>query len=174
MSPLLLEVILQSFQIIPMTQDHIESYALALGSVARERIYIGFLEAPGLEWVRQFVNNALASGWVYYIAVVDERVVGWCNIGKHNRPIFEHSGVLGMGVVADYRGQGIGKALIRAALTKAKEKGLTRVSLTLREPNKRAIALYDAFGFVREGVHKRAICVDGVYEDQISMALLFD
>jgi ribosomal protein S18 acetylase RimI-like enzyme len=165
---------MKAYQIIPMTQEYIEQYAMALGSVARERIYIGFLEAPGLEWVRQFVNNALALDWVYYIAVVDQQVVGWCNIGKNNRPIFEHDGVLGMGVVAEYRGQGIGEALMSVALTKAKEKGLTRVSLSVREPNKRAIALYDKFGFVREGLHKRAVCLDGVYEDEISMALLFE
>lgn len=161
-------------QIIPMTQDYIEQYAAALDAVCRERIYLGYLEAPSFSSVERHVMNVLESGWAYYIAVADGCVLGWCDIGKMNRPIFDHAGVLGMGVIAGYRGQGIGEALIRAALNEAKQKGLVRVSLTVREPNKRAIALYEKVGFVREGLHKRAVCLDGVYEDEISMGLLFE
>ena len=91
-----------------------------------------------------------------------------------DRPVFNHAWVLGMGVIGLYRGQGIGKSLLNSALAKAKQKGLTRIELTVRESNKAAIALYKKFGFAIEGLHRNAVCINGKYENHISMALLFD
>jgi len=64
--------------------------------------------------------------------------------------------------------------LIRAALNKAKAIGLTRIELTVRENNKRAIALYEKEGFLIEGLHRNAVRIDTKYENQISMALLYE
>jgi ribosomal protein S18 acetylase RimI-like enzyme len=87
--------------------------------------------------------------------------------------VFVHSAVLGLGVSAEYRGRGIGTALLRATLEAARARGLTRVELTVREHNARATALYAKFGFEVEGVKKNAVLVDREYEDLICMALLF-
>ena len=77
-------------------------------------------------------------------------------------------------MLAEFRGRGIGSALLRETLQAARARGLTRVELAVREGNGSAIALYERFGFVREGVQRKAIRVDGAYEDLICMALLFD
>lgn len=103
-----------------------------------------------------------------------DKIIGWCDISTLDRPVFAHIGSLGIGILAPYRGQGIGHALISTALQKARAKGLTRIELTVRENNKVAIALYEKFGFVVEGVHKNAVRIDGNYENHIFMALLFD
>jgi RimJ/RimL family protein N-acetyltransferase len=50
---------------------------------------------------------------------------------------------------------------------------MTRVELTVREDNRRAIALYKKFGFVAEGVKRNGFRVDGRYYNVISMAVLF-
>lgn len=160
-----------AYKIIPMTETYIESYAKALDSVARERKFLGYLEAPPIEEVTRFVKNALESKWIYYIAVINGEIIGWCNIGKLNRPIYLHIGQLGMGVVSEHRGKGIGSALLNTAITAAKENGLTRIALSVRSPNKPAIALYEKFGFAHEGTHKNAILLDGEYEDEYSMGL---
>ena len=79
-----------------------------------------------------------------------------------------------MGVLASYRGHGVGEALIKTTLLKAETKKLTRIELTVRENNKPAIALYEKFGFVAEGIHRNGICIDGKYENHIFMALLLN
>ena len=104
---------------------------------------------------------------------MEDRVVGWCDVTSLRRPAFAHSGVLGLGVVKAYRGQGIGKALLRTTLDRARAIGLTRVELTVRQPNVRAVELYKKIGFAVEGVKKNGVRVDGKYEDLICMALLF-
>jgi ribosomal protein S18 acetylase RimI-like enzyme len=165
---------MQHFQIIPITEQYIEAFREAVGSVARERKYLSFLDAPSLEMTRAFVMENLQEDWPHFIAVIENKVVGWCDITSLNRPILAHAGELGIGVLAAYRGKGIGEALMRAAIEKAKAKGLTRIELTVREYNQPAIALYKKIGFQQEGLHRNAVRIDHVYENYLSMALLFD
>lgn len=163
-----------NYQIMPINEQYIEGFREAVGSVARERKYLAFLDAPSLEMARAFVMENLREGWPHVIAVSEGRVIGWCDITSLRRPVFAHSGALGVGVLAPFRGQGVGEALMRAAIEKARSRGLTRIELTVREHNKPAIALYEKVGFQVEGFHRNAVRIDDVYENHISMALLLD
>lgn len=159
-------------EIIPITEEHIEGFWSAIDSVALERKYLAFLEGPPMNTTRDFVLGNIEGNWPHFIAVYDGLIVGWCDISSLDRPVFAHIGSLGIGIIASYRGLGIGKKLLQTAIQKAEQKGLTRIELTVREKNKPAIALYKKFGFEIEGVHKNAVCIDGTYEHHIFMALL--
>ena len=78
------------------------------------------------------------------------------------------------GVHKDYRGQGIGIALLSQALEEARIRGLERVELDVYASNLTAIHLYEKYKFEVEGRKKRARKLDGVYDDIIDMALLFN
>ena len=161
-----------NFEIVPITEEYIQDFWSVVDSVARERKYLSFLEGPPINTTRDFVVHNIKDDWPHVIALNDGKIIGWCDITTLDRPIFAHVGSLGMGVLAPYRGKGIGKALINAALQKAKLKGLTRIELTVREENIIATALYEKMGFVKEGIHKNGVCIDGKYENHIFMALL--
>jgi RimJ/RimL family protein N-acetyltransferase len=161
-----------TYTIVPTSEEHIDGFWAALDSVARERKYITFVEGPPIQSLRNFVGNNIKQNAVQFVALVDGRVVGWCDISKSDRIVFQHTGTLGVGVIQEYRGNGIGKALIEAALDKARAIGLTRVELQVRDNNAHALEIYKKFGFQIEGVKKKAILLDGVYEDSICMALL--
>jgi RimJ/RimL family protein N-acetyltransferase len=163
-----------SWSVAPIAEEHIEGYWSAVDSVAREREYLAFVEGPPLEASRAFVLRNLRENRPHFVALHEGSVVGWCDIASLDRPVFAHSGVLGMGVVAAHRGRGIGGALIRAALGKAAATGLTRIELTVREPNLRARALYEKLGFAVEGVKRDAVRIDGRRENLVCMALLLD
>ena len=62
--------------------------------------------------------------------------------------------------------------MLETTLKAAFDRGLTRIELTVSESNINAIALYRRFGFLVEGLHRNAICVDGRYSNLLSMALL--
>ena len=169
---ILSEGIMASVKIIPIAEEHIQGFWSAVDSVAREHEYLAFLEGPPINTTRDFVLGNIEGNWPHFIAVCDDRIIGWCDISSLDRPVFAHIGSLGIGILAPYRGQGIGKQLVQAAIQKAEQKGLTRIELTVREKNKAAIALYEQFGFEIEGIHKNAVCIDGKYENHIFMALL--
>ena len=163
-----------AFRIVPIAEEHIEGFRAGLDSVARERRYLLFLEAPPPEDVSKFLRNNIRKGYPQYVALVGDRVVGWCDVLPIDRPTRAHNGVLGIAVLAEFRGCGIGTALLREALPGARAFGFTRIELGYRGGNSRVAALYDRFGFVREGVQRKAVRVDGVYEDLICMALVHD
>jgi RimJ/RimL family protein N-acetyltransferase len=58
---------------------------------------------------------------------------------------------LGMVVAAGWRGRGIGSALLAEAIDRAREAGAHKVALQVWPHNSAAIALYERFGFQREG-----------------------
>lgn len=160
--------------VVSIAEEHIRGYHEAVDRVARERKYLAFLEALPFEKSQAFVRENLELGNPQVVAVLGGEVIGWCDICPIGRPVYAHGGVLGMGIVAEHRGRGIGEALMHAALEQARRRGLTRVELTVRADNERAIALYRKLGFVDEGVKRNAIRVDGAYIDVFCMALLFE
>jgi len=161
-----------SCPIIKITTRHIDGFAQAVDSVARELRYLAFTEGPPRETTVAYVQQNLAENWPHFIALDGEKVIGWCDIASLQRPVLEHSGVLGLGVIREYRGLGIGTRLIGTALQAAKVRGLSRVVLTVRERNEIAIQLYKHFGFFQEGRHIKAVKINGCYENHLSMALL--
>lgn len=160
-------------EIVPITQDHIESFRRTLDIVARERRYLGFLEAPPIESTRTFVLDNIKRGYPQLVALRADEVVGWCDVTPKPRPIYAHSGVLGMGLLPQFRGQGIGENLIRQALAAARTFGLHRVELNVRQNNTSAINLYRKVGFEVEGLQRDAVEIDGAYENVVGMGLLF-
>jgi RimJ/RimL family protein N-acetyltransferase len=62
---------------------------------------------------------------------------------------------LGMLVAAAWRGRGVGSALVAAALAWARQAGAHKVALQVWPHNQAAIALYEKFGFQREGLLRR-------------------
>jgi len=120
--------------------------------------------------VRRFVLNNLRSGVAQFVALDGGRVVGWCDVTPKPRPALRHVGVLGMGVAATHRGQGIGSRLLATTVETALARGVTRVELTVRSDNGVAIALYRRFGFETEGLLRRYLIVEGRYYDALLMA----
>lgn len=161
-------------QILPIALEHIAGFREALGSVARERAYLAHLDTPSLEWATDFITNTVAKDHAQFVAVEAGTVVGWCDILPNPRPGFQHSGSVGMGVLREWRGHGLGEALLAACIEKASAKGLTRIELEVFSDNAPAIALYRKLGFVEEGLKRRARILDGRTQDLLVMARLKD
>jgi RimJ/RimL family protein N-acetyltransferase len=158
--------------IAPIAPDHIEGYHSAIDTVARERRYLTLLEAFPLSRTREFVLGLMETGDPIFVALANGKVVGWCDIQRHPFPAHSHRGTLGMGVIPDYRGRGIGARLMDQTLKQAFASGFVRIEFSVRADNLRAMRLYEKFGFVREGVLRDAVFVDGEFHDTIAMALI--
>ena len=158
--------------IVPIGEEHIAGFRAAVDSVARERRYLALLESPPEADTRRYVRDNIAQRAPHFVALADGSVVGWCDVAVRPRPTQLHSGILGVGVIRDYRGKGIGRALMEATLAAARAGGIRRIELTVRVDNDPARRLYESFGFVTEGLCKRHMCIDGQFVDSWLMALL--
>jgi ribosomal protein S18 acetylase RimI-like enzyme len=150
------------------------AFRACLDAVARERRWLTLLEAPPLDRMRAFLETQRKRGMVQLVAVARDEIVGWCDVIPKQVEGFRHSSDLGMGLRADWRGRGLGRALLEGTLERARGAGLLRVELEVYASNTTAITLYEHAGFRHEGRRRRARLLDGTCEDVVEMALLFD
>jgi len=159
--------------IVPIARRHLAGFHTAVDRVARERRHLAMLEAPSFARTRRFVLDSLKSGAVHFVAVAGhDEVIGWCDLRPKAQPTLRHSAVLGMGLVAPFRGLGLGSRLLAATLEAAERVGIQRAELVVRSDNAPAIALYRRFGFAVEGTLRDYLRVDGVSHDALQMAHL--
>ncbi len=107
----------------------------------REGRWLGTTKVKPLEEIRAFVLGSVEKGNPIVFAVQGEVLVGWCDISRVSMGTAPHTGVLGMGVLSQFRGQGIGSRLLEAALSAASKANMPRVELTVYVTNTPAIAL---------------------------------
>jgi RimJ/RimL family protein N-acetyltransferase len=166
---------MNEIRIVPATDAHVEGYHRCVDVVARERRYLIFTSAPSIVQSRAFVSMLLDGGGVQFVAVdAPGEVVGWCDLVRDTRDGFTHCWHLGMGLLPQVRGRGIGRRLAEAAIAAAAEHGAERIELEVFASNARAIVLYERLGFAREGVKRRARKLDGIIDDNVMMALLLE
>jgi RimJ/RimL family protein N-acetyltransferase len=103
-------------------------------------------------------------------ALVDDRLAGLGTLSRSTRPRLRHEGVLGISVLERHWGRGVGRALIEAVLEEGRASGVTRVALTVRADNARAIGLYERLGFVHEGRAVGSMMIAGKPHDVLLMA----
>ena len=107
-----------------ISQADIEGFHSCIDSVARERKYLGFTQAASIEETRKSLVEDMERGVIRLIAIDNAKIVGWCHIKPDKLEGFTHSGWLGMGILKEYRDQGIGSALFHEALAEARNRGL--------------------------------------------------
>ena len=156
----------------PIATSDAASYRICLDSVAHERRYLAQMEALPLERIEAFVRESVAQGAAQFVAVDGSTVVGWADVFSNWASAVSHCGILGMGVLAEYRGRGIGTTLLSACLGKAAAKGISRVVLEVRADNSNAIHLYEKAGFAVEARMRNAMRFDGVYYEALQMSLI--
>jgi len=157
--------------IVPIEMRHIESLSECVAEVARERRFLSIVEGFSLDQSAGWVAVNRLRGNPFLAALDQDRVIGWCEVRRDLLPGRAHTGLLGMGLRAPYRGQGLGRRLIDRALQAARELGFERIELWVRSPNERAMRLYARAGFQEEGRKRDAVRLDDGSEDEVLMAL---
>ena len=133
-------------------------------AVAEERIYIG--GEPPVDIERRAASWTLDGG---FVAEADGELVGQIFVFASHHGF----GEIGMMVARDWRGRGVGTALLETAIAWAREQGLHKLSLDVFPHNEAAIALYRKLGFVEEGRRvKQYRRKSGELWDGIEMGLL--
>lgn len=107
------------------------------------------------------------------VAIMDSQIVGELSLKAiSSRKAVRHVATLGMSVKQAWRGKGVGRELMTAALEWAPTVGIKRIELYVYARNAPAIALYEKFGFTHEGRRKAFIREGDTYLDDLVMAKL--
>ena len=139
-----------SWIVRPADSEDLEPAVDVLERVAEERLYIG--SEPPIDRERRIRKwQALLEHpkESMFVAVADGAVVGSADLG------WAGASELGMAILPEWRGRGIGSALLRACIDWAESKDIVKMELRVWPHNEAAIALYEKFGFEQEGYLKR-------------------
>lgn len=141
-----------------------EHAADAFTSTAEERA-----AEPESWWVQRIAGPQGHS--VVFGAFRENELVGTVALELSRKPKTRHKiMVIGLYVLAECRGAGIGKALLEAAVEFARSyPGARSMTLTVTEGNESAIALYRAFGFEVFGTEPMAVLASGGFKAKVHM-----
>jgi ribosomal protein S18 acetylase RimI-like enzyme len=138
--------------------------AIVFAAVADERD--GIASEPPVD------IEARAASWTMdgtFVAVAGSEILGSLHVERSSHGY----GELGMAIAREWRGRGVGSALMEAAIEWSRECGLHKLSLSVWPHNAAAIALYRKYGFVEEGRHvKQFRRQSGEIWDTVDMGLL--
>jgi ribosomal protein S18 acetylase RimI-like enzyme len=152
------------FQIRPARDDDRLPLAVLFAAVAEERD--GIATEPPVD------VEARAASWTIdgtLVAVGGAELIGSLVV----EPSRHGFGEIGMAVAREWRGRGVGSALLADAIEWARGRGLHKLSLGVFAHNTAAIELYRKFGFVEEGRRiKQYRRASGELWDAIEMGLL--
>jgi RimJ/RimL family protein N-acetyltransferase len=150
-------------EVRPADEHDRRPLAQLLAEVAEERD--GIATEPPVDVDRRAVSWRL-DGTI--VASAGEEVVGSLHV---DRSPFGF-GEIGMFVAREWRGRGVGSALVEAAIEWGRENGLHKLSLSVFPHNEAAIGLYRKFGFVEEGRREKHLRrASGELWDLIEMGL---
>jgi putative acetyltransferase len=148
----------------PTREEDRLALAQLYAAVAEERRWIGAEPPVDVE--------ARAASWRLdgdFVADADGLIVGQIHVDTTGHGF----GEIGMMVARDWRGRGVGTALMEHAIGWAREQGLHKLCLDVFAHNEAAIALYRKLGFVEEGRRvKQYRRGNGELWDGIQMGLL--
>ena len=127
-----------------------------------------------VEQEKTFIGNILKdddSEW--FVAEYDREIIGMCSVGlvgKTER--FRHRAEVTFVILQDYCGIGIGGKLMQSCISWCRGKGIRQIELDVVSENKRAIDMYEGFGFKITGIIPRAMRYpDGTFADKKFMVL---
>jgi phosphinothricin acetyltransferase len=120
-------------------------------------------EAP--EWERWDAAHLRACRLV---ALADGRVAGWAALGPVSaREVYAGVAEVSVYVGADFRGRGVGRALLSALVRESESEGIWTLQAGIFPENVASVALHKACGFREVGRRERVGRLGGRWRDTI-------
>ncbi len=126
------------FCIVPLSDEHLSALA--------ELEVLSFSEP----WSRESLAILTGERGFGVVAMLDGRAVAYGGATF----VLDEGNITNIATHPDFRGQGIGHAVVQALLRAAKEREITSVFLEVRPSNAPALALYRGEGFEEIGRRK--------------------
>lgn len=97
----------------------------------------------------------------FFVARYNGKIIGTANLDVVDRDRLRHRGEIGVSVLKQYWGQGIGTLLLRELIKYAMFHEIEILTLNVRCDNERAIGLYKKFNFQKTGTLIGAMKING-------------
>lgn len=114
-------------------------------------------------WTREGYFTFLTKENTMFLVVEEkEQILGYCGLLM----VLDEGDVTNVAVRRDRQREGIGNFLMESMIRLAKEQGIIKIHLEVRQSNDTAIRLYERLGFTRDGIRRN------YYENPVENAIL--
>lgn len=152
-------------------EDDLDGLVDAMHEALSDKTYIvGENLAEVLEHENVLLRRNEVASRNVFVATVGGQVVGWVHLDHPEILALEHTAELTVGVVGDYRGNGIGDRLLDRATRWARESGYEKLYNSVPATNERAIAFLEDHDWKTEAVREQHYRIGGDYVDEVMMA----
>jgi ribosomal protein S18 acetylase RimI-like enzyme len=162
-----------SFTIRPAKQRDLDGIVGVMREVARHNDYLVAETVVDLLDHEEVVfrHNDITSR-MFFVATVDDDVVGWAHLQSPNYEKLAHTAELTMGVLEAYRGHGIGSHLVERGLEWASSNGYEKVYQSLPATNQDAVRFLEAHRWETEAIRRAHYRIDGEYVAEQMMGIM--
>lgn len=123
------------YKIVPMLPEHID------GIVSIEN------ECFSNPWTKEGFAAEIENGGSHFYVALADFPIGYIGVQE----VCNEAYITNLAVPKEFRGRGIGRALLGEAISGARERDNDFITLEVRQSNEAAISLYMSFGFVEVG-----------------------
>ncbi|MEJ7804751.1 MAG: N-acetyltransferase [Telluria sp.] len=147
----------------------------------------GILESPGVAWASHGEESRLSleqiqqrltatPHQIIFGGFLDRRLVAIGGFKREAMSQVHHRGnIWGLYVAPAVRGKGLGRLMLSDMLVHMRQiPELVQLTLVVSSDNDVARSMYEKLGFVKTGVERRSVCIDGHYHDEDRMVLFLD
>ena len=128
---------------------------------------IAFIEEEcfSTPWSRKSIAESIShSPWHLLVAIYDGKIIGYGGVYL----ILDEGQISNIAVLRQYRGKGVGHAILNSIIELCTHEGCAKITLELRKSNNVARALYEKCGFTIVGERPK------FYSNPIEDAILMD
>lgn len=161
-----------------VTLDDFDSYwALRLRALKQEPESFGSSYEEAVQRPRADIEKMIVnSNGAFVLGAFAPELVGVVGMFRAPGAKEKHKGgIWGMYVAPEFRGQGLGRALMNEAIARARTiPEVEELRLSVVTTNETAYKLYRSLGFTEYGLEPRALKLDDKYLDEYMMVLRLD
>ena len=105
-----------------------------------------------MPWSEKQLRESLENpDYLFLVLELEGKIAGYAGLVRAG----DKGDITNVVLAEECRGRGFGKLLVRTLLEEGKRRGIRDFTLEVRVSNTPAIHVYEALGFVKEGVRKR-------------------
>ena len=132
-------------------------------------------------WLPTFTPNSHVSDWIQWIertkhtrealivAFIEDEYAGHLSLQPEEWHASQHVAKLGVIVLKDYRGIGVGRSLMFSGESAALSKDYTKIILSTFDDNEVARKLYDSLGYRVVGIRRKHFNMPKGFIDEVLM-----
>ena len=105
-----------------------------------------------LSWSREaFYNELNQNRFATYLVLEEEgQIIGYCGAWL----VVDEAHITNIAILPEFRGRGLGEALLSKMIEQCKEQNIERMTLEVRETNTVAQSLYTKLGFQKGAIRR--------------------